>query len=75
MKLSVSLPDPDVEFLDAFARERAETRSAALLQAVRLLRARELEGAYEEAFGEWHDSGERELWAAATEDGLDDPAR
>ena len=49
MKLSVSLPDDDVEYLDEYARvQRLESRSAALHKAVRLLRASELGGAYED---------------------------
>ncbi len=40
MKLSVSLPDEDVEFLDAYAKSKgSESRSAVVHKAVRLLRA------------------------------------
>ena len=40
MKVSVSLPDDDVEFLDAYARSQGiESRSAVVHKAVRLLRA------------------------------------
>jgi Arc/MetJ-type ribon-helix-helix transcriptional regulator len=43
MKLSVSLPDEDVEFLDAYANEQGfPSRSAVLHKAVRLLRGAEL---------------------------------
>jgi Arc/MetJ-type ribon-helix-helix transcriptional regulator len=42
MKLSVSLPDEDVAFLDAFASSQGfATRSAVLHKAVRLLRGGE----------------------------------
>ncbi|MDF8264605.1 ribbon-helix-helix domain-containing protein [Luteipulveratus flavus] len=70
MKLSVSLPDDEVEFLDAVARAHSESRSAVLLRAVRLLRARELEDSYAEAFSEWHDSGEGASWHVTAQDGL-----
>lgn len=50
MKVSVSLPDADVEFLDAYAQSQGlDSRSAALQKAVRLLRASELGAAYEDA--------------------------
>ncbi|MGH2394348.1 MAG: ribbon-helix-helix domain-containing protein, partial [Candidatus Limnocylindria bacterium] len=47
MKLSVSLPPEDVEFLDAYARaQRIGSRSAVLHRAIRLLRASELSADY-----------------------------
>ena len=71
MKLSVSLPDDDVEFLDACARERGyESRSAVVHKAVRLLRAAELGAAYEGAWEEWTASGDAEAWRSTVEDGL-----
>jgi Arc/MetJ-type ribon-helix-helix transcriptional regulator len=71
MKLSVSLPDEDVEFLDQYAASQGiGSRSAAVHKAVRLLRASELGPAYEDAWAEWATSGDRELWDAATGDGL-----
>ena len=71
MKVSVSLPDDDVEFLGEYARSRGVgSRSAVLHKAVRLLRASELGPAYEDAWQEWADSGEHEVWSAATDDGL-----
>jgi Arc/MetJ-type ribon-helix-helix transcriptional regulator len=74
MKLSVSLPDEDVEFLDAYAGTHGiESRSAAVHKAVGLLRASELEAAYEAAFDEWTASGEAELWEFTVGDGLDAP--
>ena len=54
MKLSVSLPEGDVEYLDAYAeRQRLGSRSASVQKAVRLLRASELGAAYEQAWSEW----------------------
>jgi Arc/MetJ-type ribon-helix-helix transcriptional regulator len=71
MKVSVSLPDADVEFLDQYAATQGiGSRSAALHKAVRLLRASELGPAYEEAWAEWADGEAGELWDAATGDGL-----
>lgn len=71
MKLSVSLPDEDVEFLDAYASEQGfASRSAVLHKAVRLLRGAELSAAYEDAFLEWEDTGEATAWDATAGDGL-----
>jgi Arc/MetJ-type ribon-helix-helix transcriptional regulator len=71
MKLSVSLPDEDVEYLDNYALEQGlSSRSAVVHKAVRLLRATELGAAYEDAWRDWYGSGEGELWEAATSDGM-----
>ena len=70
MKVSVSLPDEDVAFLDEFARRQKSTRSAALHKAVRLLRSAGLGAAYEQAWRDWSESGEAETWEAAVSDGL-----
>jgi Arc/MetJ-type ribon-helix-helix transcriptional regulator len=71
MKLSVSLPDEDVEFLDAYAAaEGFASRSAVLRRAVRLLRAAELGPAYEDAFAEWEQTGAEEEWEITAADGL-----
>ena len=71
MKVSVSLPDDDVEFLDAYAKsQRFASRSAVLHKAVRLLRASELGAAYEDAWAEWSDSDEAALWDTTTADGV-----
>jgi Arc/MetJ-type ribon-helix-helix transcriptional regulator len=71
MKLSVSLPDDDVEFLDEYADAKGiASRSAAVHRAVRLLRATELGPAYEDAWTQWENSDDSELWDAATSDGL-----
>lgn len=71
MKLSISLPDDDIAFLDRYAAEQGITsRSAALQRAVRLLRASELGPAYGAAWDEWTRSGEAEVWDAAAGDGL-----
>jgi antitoxin MazE9 len=70
MKLSVSIPDEDVRFLDDYAREQGlDSRSAAVHRAVRLLRTAELAAAYESAWEEWTVS-DAAAWEAATADGL-----
>lgn len=71
MKISVSLPDGDVVALDEHARRAGlRSRSAAVHQAVRLLRRSGLEEDYAAAWEEWDASGEREMWEAAAGDGL-----
>ncbi|MGH3327836.1 MAG: ribbon-helix-helix domain-containing protein [Streptomycetales bacterium] len=68
----MSLPREDVEFLDAYARSQGYvSRSAALHKAVGLLRSGELAGEYEDAWRSWTVSGEAEVWAAVTADGLE----
>jgi Arc/MetJ-type ribon-helix-helix transcriptional regulator len=76
MKLSVSLPDEDVEFLDAYARSAGvESRSAVVHKAVRLLRVSELGASYEDAWREWDDSGAATVWDVVAGDGLTDASR
>jgi Arc/MetJ-type ribon-helix-helix transcriptional regulator len=76
MKLSVSLPSEDVEFLDAYAAAQgAESRSAVLHRAVRLLRASELTDAYEDAWDEWASSNDAALWESTAADGVADAPR
>jgi len=71
MKVSVSLPDQDVEFLDAYADSQGfASRSAVLHKAVRLLRASELGPAYEQAWDEWSAGGDADAWEQTTGDGL-----
>lgn len=71
VKLSVSLGDDDVRFLDEYASAHgAPSRSAVLQQAVALLRANELSDAYVEAWQEWSQSGDAAAWESTTGDGL-----
>lgn len=71
MKVSVSLPVADVEFLDEYAGEHGiGSRSAAVHRAIRLLRASGLGAAYEAAWSEWEGSEEAQLWDQAAGDGL-----
>ena len=71
MKVSVSLPDEDVEFLDSYAQAQGlPSRSAVLHKAVRLLRGAELIPAYEDAFVSWEDSGDAADWDITASDNV-----
>ena len=71
MKISISLPDDDVEFLDEYAETQGyPSRSAVLRTAVRILRSSKLGDAYADAWEEWEDSGEASIWDRTTSDGL-----
>jgi Arc/MetJ-type ribon-helix-helix transcriptional regulator len=71
MKVSVSLPEEDLVFLDAYAQAQGfGSRSAVLHKAVRLLRASELGSAYDAAWREWSERNDGELWEATAGDGL-----
>ncbi len=71
MKLSVSIPDEYVEFLDAYASAHAlQSRSAAVQQAIRTLRLSELGDAYGEAWAEWDAGDSASLWEATAGDGI-----
>jgi len=66
-KVSLSLSDADIAFLDSETLSGAfASRSAAMQAAVRLLRESRLEDAYAEAFGEWDD----QTWDEASADGI-----
>jgi Arc/MetJ-type ribon-helix-helix transcriptional regulator len=72
MKLSVSIPENDVAFLDEYMEKVGiPSRSAALQKAIRLLRTAELAEAYEAAFEEWHGSDDAALWDATVGDGVE----
>jgi len=71
MKLSVSLSKEDVTLLDEHARKFGlRSRSAALQQAIRLLRHSDLEENYAAAWQDWDASGDREDWEGVSRDGL-----
>ena len=70
MKVSVSIPDDDVRFLDEYARDQGlESRSAAVHRAVRLLRTAELAEAYQAAWDEWGSSSAAD-WDQTAGDGM-----
>ncbi len=75
MKVSISLPDEDLEFLDQHAKAAgASSRSAVVQKAIRLLRTVELGPSYAAAWQEWQEDPANEVWEQAIGDGLD-PAR
>jgi Arc/MetJ-type ribon-helix-helix transcriptional regulator len=71
MKLSVSLIEDDVAFIDEYARTHdAASRSAVLHEAVDLLRASQLADAYAAAWDEWAADEDTQLWESTVGDGL-----
>lgn len=74
MKLSISLRDSDVEFLDSYAHSHAvASRSAAVQAAIALLRALELSDDYAAAWLEWEASDDMARWDSVAADGLSAP--
>lgn len=72
MKLSVSLSDADVAFLDDYARAHGiPSRSGVLHEALALLRERRLGADYAAAWDEWAADGDNAVWDEAGADGLD----
>lgn len=70
MKVSVSLRERDVAFLDRYAANRGlASRSAAVQRAVDLLRAEDLGPAYEDAWATWA-AEEAGVWDVTIADGL-----
>jgi hypothetical protein len=71
VKISVSLPRADLEFLDSYASQHGiASRSAALQLALDGLRHEELGDAYEQAWDDWDASGEAAAWEGVVGDGL-----
>ncbi|MZD08221.1 antitoxin [Streptomyces sp. SID5785] len=76
MKISVSLPQEDVAFVDEYVTGRAaDSRSAVIQTAIQLLRESVLESEYLEAWDEWYESEDAALWDRAAGDGIADEAR
>ena len=70
VKLSISLSDEDVEFIDAWAEQAGlSSRSAVVQQALARLRASDMLGDYADAWDEWQAEGDDESWDAASGDG------
>ena len=75
MKISVSLAEEDVAFLDQYARDlRTGSRSSVIQRAIRLLRATGLGPAYALAWEEWEADGNSAEWEAVVGDGIE-PSR
>jgi len=71
MKVSVSLPTEDIEFLDEYAGNHGyASRTAVMHAAVRMLRSAKLGDAYEQAWAEWSASEDAAVWSSAVGDGL-----
>jgi len=71
MKLSVSMSEEDVEFIDHYAQEHGvESRSGVVQRALWLLRCDEMADDYGAAWDEW-ERGEADVWDPALADGLD----
>ena len=69
MKVSISIPEEDVQFLDNYARNhQIASRSATLHRAIRLLRTSELSSAYAEAFTDWTTDPDDTAWDNTTAD-------
>ncbi len=68
-KLSVSLPESLVSFVECYRKKRGMNRSQVFEEAVKLLRSRELEAAYREA-----DAKSDKAWDSMIADGLADEA-
>jgi len=70
MEFRVNLPDEDVAFLDMYAHVHGlASRSAALHQAIHVLRVRGLGSAYQAAWSEWEIDDEP-AWSTTVSDGL-----
>ena len=70
MKLSISLPEEDVGFVDTYARSHGiESRSGVIRTALRLLRTSELAEDYASAWTE-REEGDDRTWDRPSPDGL-----
>jgi Arc/MetJ-type ribon-helix-helix transcriptional regulator len=67
IKVSISLDDADLAYLDQQASDgRFPSRSAAVQEAIRLLRESRLADSYVEAFASWVDDD----WDSLSSDGI-----
>ncbi len=72
MKVSISLPEKDIQFIDRQMAGLGESsRSAVVRKALELLREDELEREYAQRWAEW-DEEEEQVWDVTLADGLDD---
>ena len=70
MKLSISLPEEEVGFVDAYACSQGiKSRSGVIQTALRLLRTSELADDYASAWAEW-DEEDKRTWDRSSPDGL-----
>lgn len=72
MKLSISLPEKDVAYIDRHLADHDEpSRSAVIRKAIERLRSEELREAYGELCKEWGTEDDL-LWETTVGDGLED---
>jgi Arc/MetJ-type ribon-helix-helix transcriptional regulator len=72
MKLSISVPDAQMELLDRVVELRGlVSRSAAIQQGIDMLLNDALVADYKAAFAEWDDHGDAAVWDAVSNDGLE----
>jgi len=72
VKVSTTISEYDLAFLERYAnRHRLQSRAAGFHDAISALREKELEAQYEEAYQEWYESGEAEVWECVSGDGID----
>jgi Arc/MetJ-type ribon-helix-helix transcriptional regulator len=75
VKVSVSIPAADLEFMDRYAAEHGiKSRSGVIQRALSLLRSAQLEDDYVAAWEEWAASDDAALWESTVSDGLQDEA-
>ena len=71
MKLSISLREEDLEFVDAQTKAGVfPSRSAVFHAAIGLLRDRQYVDSYAAAWDEWDAADDEHVWDAATGDGI-----
>lgn len=72
MKISISVPDEQVELIDRVMTAQGLTsRSAAIQQGIELWLNQALVDDYAAAFKEWDGSGDSAAWEAVVGDGLE----
>jgi Arc/MetJ-type ribon-helix-helix transcriptional regulator len=70
-KVSISLPPEILEFVEQYQQtHQAASRSEVFVEALRLLRERELAEAYRSASQEWEASEDARLWESTVGDEL-----
>jgi hypothetical protein len=75
MKLSVSLSEDDLMFLDEYAAETGiRTRSGVIQVAISELRRQTMIDQYAQAWEEWVGSDDAVAWESTTADGIDGAA-
>ena len=66
-KVSVSLPDSDISYLQSVSANR----SAAMHAVIEKVRSAELIDAYADAYAEWEGAEDAKLWDSVSGDGVE----